>query len=72
MIFQPEGLTFRTPAALTMSYANCEGLGVLLPKQIAYTNDLLQILSFITSIDDIFTNKVTGQVNHFSEYVLAW
>jgi hypothetical protein len=72
VIFQPEGLTFRTPAALTMSYANCQGLGSLLPKRIAYTNDLLQILSFIKSIDNIFANKVTGQVNHFSEYVIAW
>jgi hypothetical protein len=72
VIFQPEGLTFRTPAALTMSYANCQGLGSLLPKHIAYTNDLLQILSFINSIDNIFANKVTGQVNHFSEYILAW
>jgi hypothetical protein len=72
VIFQPEGLTFRKSASLTMSYANCEGLGSLLPKQIAYTNDLLQILSFITSIDDIFSNKVTGQVNHFSEYIVAW
>ena len=72
VIFQPEGLTFSKPASLTMSYANCSGLGSLLPKQIAYTNDLLQILSFLTSIDDVFTHKVTGQVNHFSEYIIAW
>jgi hypothetical protein len=55
-----------------MSYANCSGLGSLLPKRIAYTNDLLQILSFLTSADNIFTHKVTGQVKHFSEYVVAW
>jgi hypothetical protein len=72
IVFQPQGLTFKTPASLTMSYANCSGLGSLLPKHIAYTNDLLQILSLLTSIDNIFTHKVTGQVNHFSEYVVAW
>jgi hypothetical protein len=72
IVFGPQGLTFSTPASLTMSYANCQGLGSLLPKRIAYTNDLLQILSFLTSIDNIFTHKVTGQVNHFSEYAIAW
>src|SRR5213079_1287995 len=35
--FQPEGLRFVTPAALTMSYANCSLLGKILPKRIAYT-----------------------------------
>src|SRR5205807_2203596 len=32
--FQPEGLVFRRSAALTMSYANCNLLGTLLPKRI--------------------------------------
>jgi hypothetical protein len=72
IVFSPSGLKFSTPASLTMSYANCTGLGSLLPKKIAYTNSLLQILSFLTSIDNIFTHKVTGQVKHFSEYVIAW
>jgi len=72
VIFQPEGLQFRKPASLTMSYANCQGLGSLLPKHIAYTNDLLQILYFLNSVDNLFSNQVTGQVNHFSEYVVAW
>jgi hypothetical protein len=72
IVFGPSGLTFNTPASLTMSYANCSGLGALLPKRIAYTNGLLQILSFLTSIDNIFTHKVTGKVKHFSEYVIAW
>ncbi|HMG17291.1 MAG TPA: hypothetical protein VK573_01095, partial [Gemmatimonadales bacterium] len=70
--FAPEGLQFASPAYLTMSYANCNLLGRLLPKRIAYTSDLLDILEYLLSIDNIFTKKVTGRVDHFSEYVIAW
>jgi len=70
--FAPEGLQFDSPAYLTMSYANCNLLGRLLPKRIAYTSDLLDILEYLLSIDNIFTKKVTGRVDHFSEYVIAW
>ena len=70
--FQPEGLQFASSAYLTMSYANCSLLGRLLPKRIAYTNNLLGILSYLLSVDNLFTKKVTGQVRHFSEYVIAW
>ncbi len=70
--FKPAGLQFRTPAALTMSYANCSLLGLLLPKQIAYTTDNLQILYYLLSLDNLFSKNVTGTVNHFSDYVIAW
>jgi hypothetical protein len=70
--FKPAGLQFRTPAALTMSYANCNLLGQLLPKRIAYTTDNLQILYYLLSVDNLLSDKVTGQVNHFSDYVIAW
>jgi len=70
--FQPAGLRFQKPAALTMSYANCNLLGKLLPKQIAYTTDNLQILSYLLSLDNLLSKNVTGQVNHFSTYVVAW
>jgi hypothetical protein len=70
--FQPEGLHFDVKASLIMSYANCNTLGSLLPKQIAYTTDLLQIIDFIPSIDNLLTQTVTGDVRHFSEYALAW
>ncbi len=70
--FQPEGLKFATPAYLTMSYANCSLLGSLLPKRIAYTSNLLDILEYLLSVDNLFSKKVTGQVKHFSEYVIAW
>ena len=70
--FQPAGLQFAKPAALTMSYANCSLLGKLLPKRIAYTSDDLSILSYLLSLDNILSKRVTGQVNHFSDYVVAW
>ncbi len=70
--FKPAGLRFNTPAALTMSYANCSLLGKLLPKRIAYTDDNLNILYYLLSLDNLFSKKVTGKVNHFSDYVVAW
>jgi len=70
--FQPEGLRFIAPAALTMSYSNCSLLGKLLPKRIAYTDDNLNIISYLLSLDNLFSKSVTGKVNHFSDYVVAW
>src|SRR5213593_1869333 len=70
--FQPVGLRFQKPAALTMSYANCSLLGKLLPKRVAYTTDNLQILYYLLSLDNLLSKYVTGQVNHFSSYVVAW
>lgn len=70
--FQPEGLTFNQPAQLTMSYANCNTLGLWLPKQIAYTSDLLLILEYLPSWDNLFGQTVTGRVSHFSDYAIAW
>jgi hypothetical protein len=70
--FSPQGLQFAKPASLSMPYANCSLLGRLLPKQIAYTTDNLQILTYLLSIDNLFSKTVTGQVNHFSRYAVAW
>lgn len=70
--FQPEGLRFDRAAALTMSYANCSLLGRLLPKRIAYTDERLNILYYLLSLDNIFAKRVTGKVDHFSDYVVAW
>lgn len=69
---QPEGLQFSRPAWLNMSYANCSLLGQLLPKRVAYTTDALVILEYLLSFDNFFTQRVTGRVNHFSNYAIAW
>jgi len=55
-----------------MSYANCSLLGILLPKRIAYTDDNLNIISYLLSLDNLLAKRVTGKVNHFSEYAVAW
>ena len=70
--FQPEGLQFEESARLTMSYANCGWLARLIPKRIAHVSDGLNILSYLPSIDDLFAQKVTGRLDHFSDYAVAW
>jgi hypothetical protein len=70
--FAPEGLRFNAPASLTMSYSNCSLLGKILPKRIAYTDDNLNILTYLLSLDNLLSKRVTGKVNHFSDYVIAW
>lgn len=68
----PEGLQFTSPAYLTMSYANCNLLGLLLPKRIAYTTESLDILSYLLSVDNLLRKQVTGRLEHFSRYAVAW
>ena len=70
--FEPQGLQFQRSASLTMSYANCDLLGSLLPKRIAYTTDALDILEYLLSADDQFAQQVTAELHHFSEYAIAW
>jgi hypothetical protein len=70
--FEPEGLQFERSASLTMSYANCNLLGSLLPKRIAYTTSALDILEYLLSVDNLFGNRVTGRLVHFSDYAIAW
>lgn len=71
--FEPGGLNFDRPAALTMSYSNCNLLGKIVPKRIAYTDDDYEkIFYFLQSLDNIFSKRVTGRIDHFSDYVVAW
>ena len=70
--FEPQGLQFQQAADLTMSYANCDGLGALAPKRIAYTTNAFDILYYLVSVDDLLVRQVTGELHHFSEYAIAW
>lgn len=70
--FGPDGLRFEQPAALTMSYANCDLLGSVLPKRIAYTSSVYEILDYLPSTDDLLGRQVTAQLQHFSDYAVAW
>ncbi len=70
---QPEGLSFRQPVLLVMSYATCNLLGSTHPMNVAYTTpDLLQILDYLPSMDDAGSQTVTGHLKHFSDYAVAW
>lgn len=70
--FQPEGLVFQQSAWLTLSYRGCNLLGSLAPKRIAYTTDAFEILEYLLSFDSLWSQKVTGRVQHFSTYAVAW
>jgi len=72
VLFQPDGLQFNTPASLTLSYANCNSLGALLPKRVAHVDASLLVLDFLQSVNHPFSQSVTGRVNHFSGYAVAW
>jgi len=69
--FQPEGLQFAQPAALTMSYSGC-GLVVGLLPRVAYVDDNLNIVTYLLSQNNLFAQTVTGRVPHFSGYATAW
>jgi hypothetical protein len=72
--FAPEGLHFNTghPARLTLDYSNCPLGRLQILKRIAYTTEKLNILSYLLSRDNILLQRVTGDVEHFSRYAVAW
>ncbi len=70
--FHPEGLTFQQPAHLIMSYANCPTRGSMVQKQITQVSDSLATLGHGRSSDNPNLKAVTGQLNHFSNYAIAW
>ena len=70
--FEPQGLTFQRPALLTMTYANCGALASLVPKRIAYTSDALAIVELLPTVDVLATRTVSGRLEHFSDYAIAW
>ncbi|HEV8176655.1 MAG TPA: hypothetical protein VGP44_03095, partial [Gemmatimonadales bacterium] len=68
--FSPEGLRFEKSAELTMSYKNC--LVVLLKKSIVYTDEKLNILEVLRSLDIFGKKTVTAPIDHFSRYAVAY
>ena len=69
--FSPEGLKFAVPAPLHLSYANCKDnlLGI---KLVVYTDNLLNILEWLGTIDNRTAKEVVAPVKHFSRYAVAW
>jgi hypothetical protein len=72
--FEPEGLQFRRPALLTMSYANCQIVRPLRrPLRIVYTDDLLStLLEILPSMDESSSKAVSANLKHFSQYAVAY
>jgi hypothetical protein len=66
----PEGLRFAKPARLTLSYDNCASVRLL--KRVAYTSELLKILEVPPSEDYPKYDYVTGAIDHFSRYAVAY
>jgi hypothetical protein len=71
VVFEPSGLTFRKPASLTMGYSNCNLLANT-GLEIAQVTDDLQIIEYLRSTDDKSAKSVTGVVQHFSNYAVAY
>ncbi|MDX2123145.1 MAG: hypothetical protein SF070_19060 [Gemmatimonadota bacterium] len=70
--FEPHGLQFARTAALTLDYSSCPMGRLRLLKRVAYTDDDLNILSYLLSRDDLLRMRVTGDLDHFSRYAVAW
>ncbi len=70
--FSPHGLEFERPVLLTLDYSHCPAGRLNIFKRIAYTSDGLDIISFLASLDNLITMRITGRLDHFSRYAVAW
>ena len=68
--FEPHGLKFQKPTALTLSYSDC-GLLSGVHLNMVYIADDQTILETLLSLNDLLRQTVTGKVDHFSGYALA-
>ena len=42
------------------------------PLRLAHITDALEIIEYLESADDTASQKVTGRLDHFSDYAIAW
>lgn len=68
--FEPHGLKFLKPTALTLDYSDCGLLSGLKPG-VVYIDDDRTILETLLSVNDPLRQRVTAKVDHFSGYALA-
>jgi hypothetical protein len=68
--FQPEGLRFAKSTQLTLSYRECGFVEGLLLR-VAYVDEG-RILELVGSSNSILSQTVTGKVDHFSGYAIAF
>jgi hypothetical protein len=68
----PEGLQFAREAKLEMSYAHCLGAWIPVPRQIVYLDLDLSVLEILESLTNLLARKVSTDLDHFSDYAVAW
>jgi hypothetical protein len=66
----PEGLQFAIPVTLTLSYTGCEDTEY--GKRIVYTDESLNILNWLLSLDLSSSSQVQTLLGHFSRYAVAY
>jgi len=69
--FKPDRVVFQQPASLTISYSNCS-LANAAQLKVAQVSDVLQIIQYVPSTNNLDAHTVTGQLQHFSNYAVAW
>jgi hypothetical protein len=70
--FEPHELRFESRVLLRLSYAHCD-TRPLLPK-VVYVDgegDLLSIVELLPTLNDLFNERVTARLRHFSGYAIA-
>jgi len=70
--FYPEGLQLGSGTKLYLSYANCFGIGMLLPKKVVYVSELLSLLEILNTVDLSSKQLAVGDLRHFSRYAVAY
>jgi hypothetical protein len=69
--FEPEGLHFERPAQLTLSYKGCD-VPAGLDLQLVYLGSGNRILELPPSEDHPEESEVSGEIQHFSRYAVAY
>jgi hypothetical protein len=69
--FSPEGLTFARAAELTLSYKGCQVPNDI-DLRLAYLGWGLRVLELPPSFDQKGSSEVTGDIDHFSRYAVAY
>jgi len=79
--FQPEGLRFKKSTLLVLAYDNCRIPKHVTPR-IALVTDAFQVIAFLPSVNAPLEHnrfnkahgrrQVIGELQHFSNYAVAW
>ena len=74
-LLQATGLLGCTPmptATATQTVGPAGGVIRIGPHALSIPAGALNILSYLLSLDNLFAKNVTGKLNHFSNYAIAW